>query len=253
LAIAKERRDVVDYEEARDRLIVTGNTITVFSDPSLQHPEFFAQMGDSFPLLRIPDGNKGAEAFHVIQIPRKEESGGLSFWKRYIPAKEDVHHGFLAFTQENIARQAFKMLNHPYGWGDKLGGRDCSRFIMDLFRTFGMLMPRNSKEQAMLGTGLGLAEGKPAGEKRRLLDRAVPLTTLIRLPTHIMLYLGKDKGKHYVIHSIWGIQESEKPGARVEKIGRVVVSDLSLGEKGPNGSLLDRITDIRTTEPPVRR
>jgi hypothetical protein len=124
---------------------------------------------------------------------------------------------------------------------------------MDLFRTFGILMPRNSKEQAMLGTGLGLARGKPAGEKRRLLDRAVPLATLIRLPSHIMLYLGKDKGKHFVIHSIWGIQESEESGATVEKIGRVVVSDLSLGEKGPNGSLLDRITDIRTIDQPVHR
>jgi len=253
LAIAKERKDAVDYEEAKDRLITTGNTITVFSDPSFQHPEFLAQMGDSFPLLRIPDGNKSADAFYVIQIPRREDNGELSFRKGYIRAKEDVHQGFLVYTQENIARQAFKMLNHPYGWGDRLGGRDCSRFIMDLFRTFGILMPRNSKEQAMLGTGLGLAQGKPAGEKRRLLDRAVPLATLIRLPGHIMLYLGKDKGKHYVIHSIWGIQESEKPGARVEKIGRVVVSDLSLGEKGPNGSLLDRITDIRIIEQPIRR
>jgi hypothetical protein len=60
-----------------------------------------------------------------------------------------------------------------------------------------------------------------------------------------MLYLGRNQGKHYVIHSIWGIQKSGKPGQALEKIGRVVVSDLSLGEKGPNGSLLDRITDIR--------
>jgi hypothetical protein len=252
-AVAKDRKDVVEYEEAKDRLIITGNTITVFSDPSFQHPEFLAQMGDSFPLVRIPDGNKSADAFYVIQIPCWDENGELCFRKGYIPANDDVHRGFLAYTQENIARQAFKMLNQPYGWGDRLGGRDCSRFVMDLFRTFGILMPRNSKEQAMLGTGLGSAQGKPAGEKRRLLDRAVPLTTLIRLPTHIMLYLGKDKGKHYVIHSIWGIQESGKPGTTVEKIGKVVVSDLSLGEKGPNGSLLDRITDIRIIEQPAHR
>lgn len=253
LAIAKERKDVVDYEGAKDRLIVTGNEITVFSDPSFQQPVFVAQMGDSFPLVGIPDGNQSADTSYVIQIPRREVDGGLSFRKGYVRAKEDVHRGSLAFTQENIACQAFKMLNDPYGWGDRLGGRDCSRFIMDLFRTFGILMPRNSKEQAMLGTGLGLAQGKSAGEKRRLLDQAVPLTTLIRLPGHIMLYLGKDKGKHYVIHSIWGVQESEKPCATVEKIGKVVVSDLSLGEKGPNGSLLDRIIDIRTIEQPAHR
>jgi hypothetical protein len=60
-----------------------------------------------------------------------------------------------------------------------------------------------------------------------------------------MLYLGKDKGRYYVIHSIWGIQKSGKTGPTVEKIGKVVVSDLSLGGKGPNRSLLDRLTDIR--------
>ena len=253
LAIAKERKDVVDYEEARDRLIITGNTITVFSDPSFQHPEFLAQMGDSFPLVRIPEGNKSPDASYVIQIPCWDENLELRFWKGYISAKEDVYRGFLAYTQENIARQAFKMLNHPYGWGDRLGGRDCSRFIMDLFKTFGILMPRNSKEQAMVGTDLGLAGGKSAREKRQLLDRAVPLATLIRLPGHIMLCLGKDKGKHYVIHSTWGIQESGKTGPTVRKIGKVVVSDLSLGENGPNGSLLDRITDIRTIGQPIHR
>jgi hypothetical protein len=60
-----------------------------------------------------------------------------------------------------------------------------------------------------------------------------------------MLYLGKDKGKHYVIHSIWGIQGRGKSGLVSEKIGKVVVSDLNLGRSGPHGSLLHRLTDVR--------
>jgi len=246
LAIAKERNDVLSYEEAKDRLVITGNLITVFGDPSLQHPVFLAQMGDSFPLFFASGGNKSNNAFYVIRIPWREDNGQLTFRKGYIRAEEDVHQGFLPYTQENIARQAFKMLHHPYGWGDRLGGRDCSRFIMDVFGTFGILMPRNSKEQARVGTDLGSVEGKSANEKQKLLDQAIPLATTLRIPGHIMLYLGKDKGKHYVIHSIWGIQKSGKAGPTVEKIGRAVVSDLSLGEKGPSGSLLDRVTSIRT-------
>ena len=245
LAVARERKDVVDYEEARDRLIVTGNAIIVFGDASLRQPAFTAQMGDSFP-LQLPGGNKNTNAFYVIHIPWREDSGELGFRKGYIRADEDVHQGFLPYTQENVARQAFKMLNHPYGWGDRLGGRDCSRLIMDLFRTFGILMPRNSKEQAMVGTDLGSVGRKSTKEKQKLLDQAIPLATTLRLPGHIMLYLGKDKGKHYAIHSIWGIQKTGSAGPTVEKIGRAVVSDLNLGEKGPSGSLLDRITDIRT-------
>ncbi len=246
LAIAREKKDVVNYEGAKDRLIVTGNAITVFSDPSPRQPTYTAQMGDSFPLLLVPGGNKNTNAFYVIHIPWREDNGELAFRKGYIRAEEDVHQGFLPFTQENIARQAFKMLNHPYGWGDRLGGRDCSRLIMDLFGTFGILMPRNSKEQALVGTNLGSVGGKPDKQKQKILDQAPPLATTLRLPGHIMLYLGKDKGKYYAIHSIWGIQKSGKGGPTVEKIGRAVVSDLNLGEKGPSGSLLDRITDIRT-------
>ena len=245
LAVAKEKAEVADYEETKNRLVVTGNSVTVFGDPSHRQPAFIAQMGDSFPLLSASDGSKKAHGFHVILIPSRRDNELLSIRKGYLRADEDVHQGFLPYTQENVARQAFKMLHHPYGWGDRLGGRDCSRFIMDLFRTFGILMPRNSKEQAWVGLDLGPVEEKPAQEKRKILDRSIPLATTVRLPGHIMLYLGRDQGKHYVIHSLWGIQKSGKAGPELQKIGRVVVSDLNLGEKGPNGSLLDRITDIR--------
>jgi len=252
LAIAKEKGEVVDEGEAKDRLVVTGNFVNVFGDPTLRQPLFFAQMGDSFPLLSIPGEVKITNAFYTIHIPSKEYNGQLTFRKGYIRADEDVHRGFLPYTQENIARQAFKMLNHPYGWGDMFGGRDCSRFIMDLFRTFGILMPRNSKEQATIGMDLGLAGGKTLKEKRKILDQAIPLATTLRLPGHIMFYLGKDKGRYYVIHSIWGIQRSGRPGPTLEKIGRVAVSDLDLGKEGLHGSLLDRITDVRFIGTPLK-
>ncbi len=249
LAIAREKSEIASYAEAKDRLVVTGNRVTVFRTPSFQQPAFTAQMGDSFPLLTVPGGGKGSRSFYVIQIGAKENDGPLAFRKGYIGASEDVHRGFLSYTQENLGRQAFKMLHHPYGWGDRGGGRDCSRFIMDLFRTFDILMPRNSKEQAEVGMDPGGVEGASIQEKEKLLDRLIPLATTLRLPGHIMLYLGKDRGRHYVIHSLSGIQKSGKEGAATEKIGRVVVSDLSLGEEGPNGSLLGRMTRIRIIGP----
>ncbi len=244
LAVAKEKAEVAAYEETKDQLVVTGNFVTVFADPSLRQPAFVAQMGDSFPLT-VSGGSKKAHAFQVILIPARNNGGLLGIQKGYLRADEDVHLGFLPYTQKNVARQAFKMLHHPYGWGDRLGGRDCSRFIMDLFKTFGILMPRNSKEQAWVGLNLSPVAEKPAQEKRKILDQSIPLATTLRLPGHIMLYLGSDKGKYYAIHSIWGIQKSAGGQPVMQKIGRVVVSDLGLGEKGPNGSLLDRITDIR--------
>ena len=249
LAIAKEKSEGQNYEETKDRLLITGNFVNIFGDPILQQPIFIAQMGTSFPLISMPGTSGTSEPGYVIKIPYRERDGQLAFRKGYISKDEDVHRGFLPYTQENVARQAFKMLHQPYGWGETDGGRDCSRFIMDLFATFGILMPRNSKLQAQVGISLGQAEGKNLKEKRKILDRATPIATLLRSPGHIMLYLGKDHGKYYVIHSIWGIQVSGKSSPKLEKIGKVVVSDLSLGRKGPNGSLLDRITDIRVIGP----
>jgi hypothetical protein len=249
LAIAKEKNEVARYEEAKDRLIITGNFINVFSDPPLQQTVFLAQMGSSFPILTLPQHSGTIAPFYIIKIPFREIDGQLTFRKGYIPANEDVHHGFLPYTQENLARQAFKMLHQPYGWGEMFGGRDCSRFIMDIFTPFGILMPRNSKIQAMVGIDLGEVEGKTLKEKEKILDRSIPLATLLRMPGHIMLYLGKHHGNHYVIHSIWGIQKSGRVGDTLEKIGKVVVSDLNLGRSGPNGALLHRITDIRFIGP----
>lgn len=82
---------------------------------------------------------------YVINIPSREDNGQLTFKKGYIRTNEDVHRGFLPYTQKNMAYQAFKMLHQPYGWGEMFGARDCSRFMMNLFSTFGVLMLRNSK------------------------------------------------------------------------------------------------------------
>jgi cell wall-associated NlpC family hydrolase len=245
VAIAKERTEAIDYDQAKDRLVITGNFVNVFGDPSLQQPVFTSQMGSSFPLISLPENSGGTGQRTIIQIPFRETDGGLSFRKGYLSKGEDVHRGFLPYTQKNAARQAFKMLHQSYGWGEMFGARDCSRFIMDLFATFGILMPRNSKLQSKVGIALGEVEGKLLKEKAMILDRATPLATTLRLPGHIMLYLGKEKGRYFAIHSLWGIQRGRWFGLTLEKVGRVVVSDLSLGRSGPKHSLFDRITDIQ--------
>ena len=255
LATAKGKKEAVDYEEAKERLLITGSFVKVFGDPSLHQIIFLAQMGNTFPILNQPrtstvqgqPSNTGiTPPCYIIQIPFREVDGALTFRKGYISQDEDVRQGFLPYAQGNLTYQAFKMLHQPYGWGEMFGARDCSRFIMDIFATFGILMPRNSKLQARIGISLGQIEGMTIKEKQRVLDRAIPLATTLRLPGHIMLYLGKDKGNYYAIHNIWAIQKRGWFGPVLEKIGKVVVSDLSLGRSGPYQSLLHRMTDIQT-------
>ncbi len=245
VAVAKERDLAVQYEEAKERLLVTGNFIPFCKDPSLREEALMTQMGSSFPLVRTSQNDNEDAKLYTVKVPDREKGGQLGFRNLYIPRGADVQSGFLPYTQTHVALQAFKMIHEPYGWGELSGGRDCSRFILDLFATFGIIMPRNSKFQAQMGIGLGELEGKTTAEKRKILDQAPPLATVLRLPGHIMLYLGKHQGRYYIIHSIWGFQKTGPSGPILQKIGRVAVSDLSLGEQGPHGSLLERITDIR--------
>lgn len=244
LAISKRKEEIL--EDEKEFLVITGNFVKIFKDPSFKDLAFIAQMGSTFPLLSPPSPAKPSLPSYIVKIPQRMPDGSLSFQNGYIPIYEEVHQGFLPYTQRNVALQAFKMLSHPYGWGDTGGGRDCSRFIMDLFNTFGIFLPRNSKFQAMIGIPLLSKEVGGKKEKQLALDRAIPLATLIRAPGHIMLYLGKHRGKYYVIHSLWGFQiGGDWIQPSVKKVGRVVVSDLSLGKEGPHGSLLDRITEIQ--------
>ncbi|HEY6881020.1 MAG TPA: NlpC/P60 family protein, partial [Polyangiales bacterium] len=54
-------------------------------------------------------------------------------------------------TRHAFLREAFRYLRTPYGWGDANGGRDCSRFVLDVLATFGLGMPRTSANQSRAG------------------------------------------------------------------------------------------------------
>lgn len=245
VAIAQTKSEAIEYDQWKDRCVITNSFVPIYGDPNQKKRLFTAQMGSSFPLLNPSEKREGDPPYYVVRIPLRGNDGSLFFAKGYLPKKEGAHQGFLPYTQANIARQAFKMLHEPYGWGEMFGGRDCSRFIMDIFSTFGFHMPRNSKLQAMIGIPL-LREGEdPPMSIKDLLEKAIPLATLLRFPGHIMLYLGKERGNYYVIHSIYGIPTIGRGGFKMEKIRKVIVSDLSLGKDGLNGPILDRITDIR--------
>jgi hypothetical protein len=116
---------------------------------------------------------------------------------------------------------------------------------MDLFGTVGILMPGNSKQQARVGTSLGGIKGKTGKEKESVLSESLPRATTLRFPGHIMLCLGKEHRKYYIIHSFWGMPIPGRSDPKLEKIREIVVSDPTLGKLGPHGSFLQRLTDIR--------
>lgn len=151
-------------------------------------------------------------------------------------------------TRRAFLTRAFSHLDEPYGWGGHGGGRDCSRFVLDVLAEFGVEMPRNSASQALAGHYSIDVEGMENLEaKLALLDAAHESgLVLLEFAGHIMVYLGRyEDGRPMVLHSF---SEYLEPclggGETVRRADRVDVSDLSLGEGTSRTSFLERIRRI---------
>ncbi|MEN6337094.1 MAG: NlpC/P60 family protein, partial [Phycisphaerales bacterium] len=162
--------------------------------------------------------------------------------------RADASLGYLPYTPRTILNQAFKLLNTPYGWGGLFGEQDCSRFIQEVFATVGLVLPRNSSEQARVGRLIyANAEAGSAQEKiAALREQAVPALTLLRTSGHIMLFLGFVDGRPYILHDLWGYSVDE---STVAVVNRVAVTPADLGNSS-SGTLLDHVNTIRVLDKP---
>ncbi len=191
--------------------------------------------GTLLPLL----GSRGlvatADGFHEVEVPGA------------VPTRR-------ALTRRALLEEAFRLLGEPYGWGGHEGGRDCSRFLLDVFATFGLALPRHSARQAASGTfSLDVTDVLPA-EKLLLMDAAMRKgVVLLHFPGHIMLYLGRDaEGEPMVLHSFSeyvtpceGTDDGEgRPLETLHRVDRVTVSDLRLGAGSSRRDFLSRITKV---------
>lgn len=164
-------------------------------------------------------------------------------------------------TRRALLTEAFAYLGQRYGWGDRAGGRDCSRYLMDLFAGLGVALPRHTSDQAQAGSYVvEVAPGLPEPARQALLDehhrRGI---VLLHFPGHIMLYLGRDDaGVAMAIHSFAeflvpcaGRAEGAPAGERetLLKVDGVHVSDLELGRGTSRTAFIQRITKITVLGP----
>lgn len=158
-------------------------------------------------------------------------------------------------TRRSLLEAAFSMLDAPYGWGGHEGGRDCSRFLLDTFETFGLGLPRHSGRQALAGTfSIDVDVVDNGSEKLLLIDAAAKKgVVLLHFPGHIMLYLGRtEDGTPMAIHAFSeyvmpcaGVTGAEGEALEtLNRVDRVTVSDLTLGANSSRGSFLERIARI---------
>ncbi|NMA86980.1 MAG: hypothetical protein GX968_06615 [Tissierellia bacterium] len=153
--------------------------------------------------IRIPLKEEREDSY-IILIPESGDNK-LEIVEKEILKSKGLHLGYLPYTKENIILQAFKFKNEPYGWGGLNNTRDCSAFIMDIYRCFGIKLPRNTQDQGAksLGIGYDLKHTGTTEEKLEFLEE-IPAVTVLYMPGHTMLYLGKEQGDHYIIHQFAG-------------------------------------------------
>lgn len=237
-AIAVGDRPSIESFMRSAPLVATGGMIPVYADRGFSTHAVSIPMGTRLPLA------EKAGHHYAVTLPWRAPDGGVRFSTGYVRPDADVSVGYLPYTARNLYRQLFKLEGHPYGWGDLFDGRDCSRFVMDVFSTFGFTMPRNSRRQAAFNpAGRKETAALSEAEKIKILNGLGSRPALLYMPGHIMVYLGTVDGRAYAIHSAWGLRESRLLVERTVMAGRVVVSDITRGG-GARGSLLKRVTAI---------
>ena len=249
LAIADNKITWLEYINADKSLVVTGNKLRLdFNRYSPELSELELNMGTKLPLSAvIPTtvDNQSVAGNYVVRLPVRNRSGGLIIKFALIPVNSDVSEGYMPFTRANIIRQAFKLQGERYGWGGMFSGRDCSALVMDVYKSFGFMLPRNSGEQEQSAGKTVQFDSLTTENRYALIDTLLPGAALIT-PTHEMLYVGQYYGHYYVIHDVTSLGDANNrnPDGTVGKLvlNQVVVTDLSLPRR--NGITL--VDSLRT-------
>jgi hypothetical protein len=234
-------KDIQEYSNHASWAVVIKPKADLFFDDKLSQYYDHAQMGTRFPKEKKQEAANAV----AVRVPYRREDGRFIFKTMFVD-KDDVHDGYLPYTPRTIYKQAFALLNAPYGWGGMYGEQDCSRFLQEIFATVGVMLPRDSKDQAKVGIPLAVFDLLTTDdEKLKTFGKAVGGASVLTLKGHIMLYLGSFNDRPYAIHAVWAYREPVDGEDRVRVINRVTLSDLDLGEGSKKGSLLKRLTGIR--------
>ncbi len=248
--------------------VVIAPTTDLWADPDLTRFRGTVRMGTRLVLADPDTESSGATATAdaprasrvAVTLPVRGPEGAYRETTLWLDGAE-VAAGYLPYTQRTVIRQAFRQLSSPYGWGGMFGERDCSQFVVEVFSTVGVKLPRTSRSQARVGHPLSdlAAETADADKIGILLADAVPGITLLCMRGHVMLYLGETDRRPFAIHAAWSYREQRNARETVRLINRVAVTTLDLGAGSKKGSYLSRLStgvlvasvNIRGLNPPL--
>jgi (2Fe-2S) ferredoxin len=256
--IAKGDRQVVfEYGRRSPFAVVTGATVrTVHTPEKPQVSGLQLDMGVRMPLLVDWPDDKPVNGQHpgyawVVQLPIRTDAGALDFSPALLPRSVDVSDDYLTLTRVNLLQQAFKFLGERYGWGHDYGARDCSGFVAEVYRSFGLHLPRNTGDQAGASALNRIALDAGMGHDDRLgLLRESQVGDLLYIPGHVMMVIGHEADTTWIIHDIHGMHLRGDDGS-VQRLllNGVVVTPLAPMLAADGSPIVDHITAIQRIRP----
>ncbi|NQY88195.1 MAG: SH3 domain-containing protein [Colwellia sp.] len=242
------KAEIAAFKNDENFIIVTGSK--VFTNHVPNHAELSniqLDMGIRLPLAKRSEyGNAlyGQNPFanYIVKLPVRNIEGKLALKLVPIPRGQDVRVGYLPFTKQNLVSQSFKFLGERYGWGHDYNARDCTGFIGEIYKSFGLLMPRNSGQQAKGDYGQNHFFGKDTAKADKLQAiKHMQVGDLIYIPGHVMMYLGEENSKPYVIHDVKGLSYIDERG----EVYRGTLNGVSVTPLLPLKDYVNNITNIK--------
>ena len=226
-----DRKTWLSYVNPKDFLVVTANKKTIEIDGQ----SLLFQMGAIIPII---NSNAHINSW-IMRLPTSVNGQLKEFNVKISTHDEDVNKGFIACTENNFIKQAFKFRGDEYGWGGLYDSVDCSAFVQDIYRSMGINIPRDTKRQAGCMPIWAVFNDVTNAERWDIVKRA-PVGSLLLKPGHVMMKLGSDDdGRPLVIHAASSYFDN---GKKVY-ISKVIVSDLHY-KNAADVETIDALTDI---------
>ncbi|MFZ9362084.1 MAG: SH3 domain-containing protein [Arenimonas sp.] len=250
------RQFVMAHATRQPRRWITGSQIrTVFHPYAKEVSEQVLDMGSSLPVrtdwpLSKPVNGQGSLGAWIVDYPLRLDNGLLHVKPVLIPRSADTSDAPLAATHGNLIRQSFKFIGERYGWGHDYNGRDCSGFVSEVYRSLGVLIPRNTGDQQRAENFRRIAFTPEMSRTQRIeLIRKLRIGDLVYIPGHVMMVIGQDSQGPWVIHDSHTSGIVVGGGFRALPTNGVAVTPLQAMAFGPEKSYLDAITAVQRIFP----
>ena len=217
MAVCGSKAEWLDYWQVdttgHDFVVVTTDYFTLpesYYTPASS--ELKLTMGTVLKLVpesEIPEsiGVRGMWNNIAVYIPTRDENGKCVRQIALIGQNKSVSIGYVPMTSANILFLSFEYLGDTYGWGGMLDSVDCSALIRNVYKCFGLEMPRNTNWQKCVpGTAVDISELDEAS-KAAVISTITPGTPLY-MSGHTMIYLGTVDGRNYVISAMGSASDS---------------------------------------------